>query len=33
VNKNAVGRWRNYQKHFEPCFEKLTPLLRAWGYE
>ncbi len=32
VYTNAIGRWRNYQKHFEPHFEKLTPLLKAFGY-
>jgi tetratricopeptide (TPR) repeat protein len=30
--KRAVGRWRNYQKYFEPHLEKLDPFLRAFGY-
>ena len=29
----SVGRWRNYQKYFEPHLPKLAPLLRAFGYE
>ena len=33
VYKNAVGRWRNYEKYFEPHLEKLRPFLRAFGYE
>jgi len=33
VYKTAVGRWRNYQKYFEPHLEKLAPFLAAFGYE
>jgi tetratricopeptide (TPR) repeat protein len=33
VFKTAVGRWRNYQKYFEPHLAKLEPLARALGYE
>jgi tetratricopeptide (TPR) repeat protein len=33
VFKTAVGRWRNYQKYFEPHLEKLEPLAKALGYE
>jgi hypothetical protein len=29
----SVGRWKNYQKYFEPHLPKLAPLLRAFGYE
>lgn len=32
IFKSAVGRWRNYQKYFEPHLEKLAPFLRAFGY-
>ncbi len=32
VYKTSMGRWRNYQKYFEPHFEKLTPFLKAFGY-
>jgi tetratricopeptide (TPR) repeat protein len=33
VFKTAVGRWRRYQKYFEPYLERLAPTLRALGYE
>jgi tetratricopeptide (TPR) repeat protein len=33
VYKGAVGRWRHYQKYFEPCLEKLDPFVKAFGYE
>lgn len=33
VFKTAVGRWRNYQKYFEPHLAKLEPLVKALGYE
>jgi len=33
ISKGAVGRWRNYQKHLEPCLETLAPLVKAFGYE
>ena len=33
IFKTAVGRWRNYQKYLEPHLEKLTPFLKAFGYE
>jgi hypothetical protein len=33
VYKRAVGRWRNYQKYFEPYLEKLDPFVKAFGYE
>jgi hypothetical protein len=29
----SIGRWKNYQKYFEPHLHKLAPLLRAFGYE
>jgi len=32
VFKGAVGRWRNYQKHLEPCLEALAPFVKAFGY-
>lgn len=28
VSNSAVGRWRRYQKYFEPHLPKLAPLLR-----
>ena len=31
--KTAVGRWRHYQKYFEPHLERFAPTLRALGYE
>lgn len=33
VFKTAVGRWRNYQKYFEPHLDKLAPFVKAFGYE
>ncbi len=33
VFKGAVGRWRNYEKHLGPYLEKLSPFLKAFGYE
>lgn len=33
VFKTAVGRWRNYQKYFEPYLAKLEPLAKELGYE
>ncbi|EEF59639.1 tetratricopeptide repeat-containing sulfotransferase family protein [Pedosphaera parvula] len=32
IFKSALGRWRNYQKYFEPHLEKLKPSLKAFGY-
>ena len=33
VFKTAVGRWRNYQKYIEPHLDKLSPFVKAFGYE
>jgi hypothetical protein len=33
VFKGSVGRWRNYQRYFEPLQEKLEPFVRAFGYD
>jgi tetratricopeptide (TPR) repeat protein len=33
ISKGAIGRWRNYQKYFKPCLEKLEPFAKAFGYE
>lgn len=30
---SSIGRWKNYQKYFEPHMEKLTPFLQAFNYE
>ena len=29
---SAIGRWRNYQKYLEPCYEILSPSIEAFGY-
>jgi hypothetical protein len=29
---SSIARWKNYQKHLEPCFEVLKPCLEAFGY-
>jgi len=33
IYKGAVGRWKNYQKYFEPYLNQLEPLVKAFGYE
>jgi len=33
VYQGAVGRWRHYQKYFEPHLTKLEPFVKAFGYE
>jgi tetratricopeptide (TPR) repeat protein len=30
---SAIGRWKNYRKHLEPCLEVLRPCLDAFGYK
>ena len=29
----AIGRWKNYEKHFGPALARLAPLAKAFGYE
>lgn len=31
--KTSIGRWRNYAKQLEPCFETLQPFVLAFGYD
>lgn len=33
VSTRAVGRWRNYQQHFQSSLPILRPLLEKWGYD
>ena len=33
IYNTAVGRWKNYQKYFEPYLIHLEPFFRAFGYE
>jgi tetratricopeptide (TPR) repeat protein len=33
VFKQAVGRWRNYQKYLEPFLPKLQPFIKQFGYD
>lgn len=33
VTKGAVGRWRNYERHFGSHLETLAPFIKAFGYE
>jgi tetratricopeptide (TPR) repeat protein len=33
VFKDAVGRWRNYQKYLEPYLEPLRAFVNAYGYD
>ncbi len=30
---SAIGRWKNYRKHLEPCLEILQPSIKAFGYQ
>jgi len=32
-NKNAVGRWRRYSRHFQPVLPILRPMIEHWGYD
>jgi len=32
IFKGAIGRWRNYQKYFEPHLAALEPFVKAFGY-
>ena len=29
---SSIARWKNYEKHLEPCFEVLRPCIEAFGY-
>jgi tetratricopeptide (TPR) repeat protein len=29
---SAIGRWKNYEKHLEPCLPILQPFIEAFGY-
>jgi hypothetical protein len=33
VNTKAIGRWRNYERHFGPLLPTLAPFLDAFGYD
>jgi tetratricopeptide (TPR) repeat protein len=33
VTKTAVGRWHHYEKYLTPALEKLSPFIKAFGYE
>jgi len=33
LSQGVIGRWRNYQKYFGSCLEKLEPFVKAFGYE
>jgi hypothetical protein len=32
VSSKAVGRWKNYERHFESSLPTLRPLLERWNY-
>ncbi len=32
-NKNAVGRWRRYEKAFQPLLPGLKDIMEHWGYD
>lgn len=33
ISGTAVGRWRNYEQHFEEVLPIVAPYLRRWAYE
>lgn len=33
IYNRSVGRWRRYEKHFEPILPILQPYIRAFGYQ
>lgn len=33
VYQHAIGRWKNYERHFGSYFERLAPFVREWGYD
>jgi tetratricopeptide (TPR) repeat protein len=32
IYHKSVGRWRHYERHFEPILEKLEPYVKEFGY-
>ena len=32
-DKTSVGRWRRYERYFEPVLPILQPAMQHWGYE
>jgi Sulfotransferase family len=32
VNTRSVGRWKRYERHFEPVLPGLRPWIERWGY-
>jgi len=32
VNSRSVGRWKRYERHFEPVLPVLAPWIERWGY-
>jgi tetratricopeptide (TPR) repeat protein len=33
VYHKSIGRWKNYERHFEPILEKLEPFAKEFGYQ
>jgi len=33
VHRGAIGRWKHYQKYFQPYQSRLQPFVEAFGYE
>lgn len=33
INQKAVGRWRNYERHFAPVLPIVRPYLDRWSYD
>ena len=32
VSNKSVGRWRSFERHFEPVLPIIAPYLERWGY-
>jgi len=33
VYHKSIGRWKHYERHFEPILEKLAPFIKEFGYQ
>lgn len=33
IYRTAIGRWRNYERHFAPVLKRLEPFIREFGYQ
>ena len=33
IYKDSAGRWKNFEKYFDPYRERLVPFCETFGYE